>query len=156
MDALDFIQQDHDRFRALLDRYEEIDPDDHATKQEVIDELIAAVVRHSAMEEEAFYPVVMREVPQAEDDIREEIEEHHVIEVVMAELDDLDATHEQFDAKVEVLAENLLHHLYEEEDELFPRVRSAFDDDALARLLDALRTAKQRAPSRPDPDRVGG
>lgn len=153
-DALDFIIEDHEDFRDLLDNYEEIDPDEHREKRRLVDELIPAVVRHSVMEEEAFYPWVRSHAPDLEDMVLEEIEEHHVIEILMAELADLDASDERFDAKVEVFAENLLHHLHEEEDELFPQVRDKVDADELRALTDDLRKAKERAPTDPDPSRT--
>lgn len=154
-DALEFIKQDHDEFRDLLNRYEEIDVDDHDAKKELIDALIERVAKHSAMEEEAFYPFVMEQVPDAEDDIREEIEEHHVVELIMAELKAMDADDEQFDAKVEVFAENLLHHLEEEEGELFPMLREQLDATTLEGLKGNLERAKTEAPTEPDPERYG-
>lgn len=153
-DALDVLVEDHEEFRGFLDRYEEIDPDEHDEKRRLIDELIPAVVRHSVMEEEAFYPWVRSQAPDLEDMVLEEIEEHHVVEILMAELSDLDAADERFDAKVEVFAENLLHHLHEEEDELFPQIRDKVDADELRALTDDLRQAKERAPTDPDPSRT--
>ncbi len=154
--ALELIVEDHDEFREKLNRYEEIDPDDHEEKRQLIEELIPAVVRHSAMEEEAFYPFVRSEAPELEEMVLEEIEEHHVIEIVMAELEQLEVTNKRFDAKVEVFAENLLHHLHEEEDELFPILRERLSKDQLRQLHDDLAAAKADAPTEPDPERVGG
>lgn len=156
VDALEFIHAEHDDFRELLNRYEEVDPDDHAAKRELVVELIAVVVQHSAMEERAFYPAVREHVPELDQHIREGIEEHHVIEVIMQELKQLDATDEQFDAKVEVFAENLLHHLQEEEDELFPEIRSQMPSQRLDELADDLRAAKEQAPTEPNPSRDAG
>ncbi len=156
MDALDFIIEDHERFRSMLDRYEEVPDDDPDEKRRIIEELTADVVRHGAMEEDAFYPFVVSQLARVEEDIREEIEEHHVLELIMVELRSMDATDAQFDAKVVVFAENLLHHLQEEEEELFPVLREEVDPEVLQGLVDDLRAAKDRAPSEPDPDRVGG
>ncbi len=154
-DALDLIQGDHDDFRDMLNRYEEIEVDDHDAKKQLIEELIGRVVVHSAMEEEAFYPFVMEQVPETEDDIREEIEEHHVVEMIMAELKAMDPDDDQFDAKVEVFAENLLHHLEEEEDTLFPMLREELDETTLEGLRGNLERAKDGAPTEPDPERYG-
>jgi hemerythrin-like domain-containing protein len=154
-DALEVILEDHERFRELLDRYEETEVTDDAAKRELVDRLIVAVVKHSTMEERAFYPFVMRAVPRVEDDVREEIEEHHVIELLMAELAAMDPSDQQFDAKVEVFAENLLHHLAEEEQQLFPVLRAELGRDVLVRLADELRAARDAAPTTPDPTRVG-
>lgn len=154
-DALDYIKADHDGFRDMLNRYEEIDVEEHDAKKELVDELIGKVVAHSAMEEDAFYPFIMEQVPETEDDIREEIEEHHVVELIMAELKAMDPTDDQFDAKVEVFAENLIHHLEEEEDELFPRLREELDTTTLEGLKGNLERAKGDAPTEPDPERFG-
>lgn len=156
MDALDLIRADHDDLRALLDRYEEVPDGDAEGRGRLVAELVARTVEHSAMEEAAFYPFVVAELPDLEDAIREEVEEHHVIEVLLAELATLDPHHEQYDAKVEVLAENLLHHLTEEEDELFPQLRERLDRQRLVALREDLEAAKRHAPTEPDPDWVGG
>jgi hemerythrin superfamily protein len=156
MDAISFITEDHARFREMLDRYEELDPDDHGARRALVDELIAGLVRHAVMEEEALYPFVMGQLPDLEHAVREELEEHHVIEVLMAELQAMDPGDPQFDAKLEVLAENLLHHFNEEEEELLPRLRDEVDAATLEGLVDDLRAAHETAPTTPDPDRVGG
>lgn len=155
-DALEFITDDHTDFREMLDRYEELGDDDVRDKRELIDQLIGRVVQHSVMEEQVFYPYVMEHVPDLEDDVREEIEEHHVVEVIMAELKGMDAGDDQFDAKVEVFAENLLHHLEEEEEELFPEVREQLSEEELRDLLPPLQEARTAAPTDPDPQRAGG
>lgn len=151
--ALELIRGEHDEFRGLLNRYEEVDPEDHSTKRSLMDELIAVVVQHSLMEEGAFYPFVREQVPELDEELREGIEEHHVLDVVMQELKQLDATDEQFDAKVQVFAENLLHHIHEEEDELFPQIRSRIPAQQLDELTDDLREAKEQSATAPDPSR---
>jgi hemerythrin superfamily protein len=156
MDAIDYITDDHERFRGMLDSYEELDADDHAGRRELADELIAGLVQHAVMEEEALYPFVMARIPDLEHDVREEREEHHIIEVLMKELTELEVTNPQFDAKLEVLAENLLHHFEEEEEELFPRLRDELETSELADLVDDLRAARENASTEPDPNRVGG
>ncbi len=156
VNALEVIRGDHDDFRELLNRYEEVDPDDHSAKRSLVDELIAVVVPHSVMEERSFYPFVREQVPELDDELREGVEEHHVLEVIMQELKQLDATDEQFDAKVEVFAENLLHHIHEEEDELFPKVRRRIPAQRLEELASDLRATKEQAPTEPDPARSVG
>lgn len=156
MDAIEFILDDHEKFRAMIDRYEEIDPDDHGARRELVDELVAGLVQHGTMEEQALYPYVISNVPDLEDAVREEIEEHHVLELLMVELKELEPENKQFDAKLEVFVEILLHHFEEEEEELFPALRERLDADTLEGLTDDLRSARDGASSEPDPDRVGG
>ena len=91
-----------------------------------------------------------RDVDDAESDVLEAIEEHHVVKVLLRELEDLDAAHERFDAKVTVLMENVRHHVKEEEQELFPEVRDAIGRSELLELGAALlEQAKPNVPTRP-------
>jgi len=50
-----------------------------------------------------------------------------------------------------VLMENVRHHVEEEEQEFFPKVRAELDRNALAELGRAMETAKEMAPSHPHP-----
>ncbi len=60
--------------------------------------------------------------------VKEGVEEHHVVGVLMNEIRQLDAGDDQFAAKMTVLIENVEHHAEEEEEELFPQLREAFED----------------------------
>ena len=50
-------------------------------------------------------------------------EEHHVAKLLIAELDVMDGSESHFDAKFHVLAENVRHHIKEEEDEMLPKAK---------------------------------
>ena len=62
-------------------------------------------------------------IPDLEDDVLESYEEHHVADVLCMELYGMKPDAERFDAKTTVLIENVTHHIQEEEDEWFPKVR---------------------------------
>jgi hypothetical protein len=63
----------------------------------------------------------------------------------------MDPADERFDAKVTVLIENVRHHVEEEEDEYFPKVREALGRKALGEIGDAMEDAKKAAPTHPHP-----
>ena len=92
---------------------------------------------HAAIEEQVFYPVARMTVPSTEDIALESLEEHHIVKWVLSELDGLDPHDERFDAKVTVLIENVRHHVKEEEQEFFPKVRTKLSRSELADLGDA-------------------
>ena len=52
----------------------------------------------------------------------ESYEEHHVADVLVAELAAMKPDAERFDAKTTVLIENVTHHMDEEEQDWFPKV----------------------------------
>src|SRR5204863_27059 len=57
---------------------------------------------------------------KAEEMIDEAFEEHHVVDLVLAELPTVDPEDERFAAKMTVLSELVEHHADEEEEEMFP------------------------------------
>ncbi|MDQ1374876.1 MAG: hypothetical protein QOJ09_2214 [Actinomycetota bacterium] len=70
---------------------------------------------------------------------------------ILSELDGMDPGNERFDAKVTVLKENVEHHVEEEEQDWFPKVREAMGRKALQELGAAMEKAKKTAPKRPHP-----
>jgi hypothetical protein len=68
-------------------------------------------------------------------------EEHHVCKLLIAELEALEAGSDHWDAKFTVLCENVLHHVKEEEGEMFPQVRKL--DLDLEALCHDMMTRKQ-------------
>ena len=56
---------------------------------------------------------------------------------------------ERFDAKTTVLIENVTHHMDEEEEQWFPKVREALGRKQLQRLGEQLLEARQKAPHSP-------
>ena len=94
-------------------------------KRQLVDTMIEELSRHAEIEELVFYPAVRREVGDSESDVLEALEEHHVVKLVLRELDDLEPTDERFDAKVTVMMESVRHHVQEEEQTLFPEVHGA-------------------------------
>jgi hemerythrin superfamily protein len=90
---------------------------------------------HTAIEEKIFYPAV-REIgtDKAEDLVLESLEEHHVVDLVLAELPRVDPSDERFEAKMTVLKELVEHHAEEEEEEMFPMAERKLGEDQLREL----------------------
>jgi hemerythrin superfamily protein len=151
MDAITLLKDDHKTVEQLFRRYEKAGDRAHAEKRNLVDRFTEALSVHAAIEEQLFYPVVRATVPGTEDMALESLEEHHIVKWVLAELEDMDPGDERFDAKVTVLIENVRHHVREEEQEFFPRVRDELGRDALNRLGDAMVEARKTAPTRPHP-----
>ena len=123
----------------------------YTEKREIVDRIIEALSKHAAIEEQLFYPVSRATVDDTEDIVLESMEEHHVVKWLLSELEDMDPRHERFDAKTTVLIENVRHHVEEEEEEFFPKVRDELGRNALNELGDAMDEAKKIAPTHPHP-----
>ena len=151
MDAISLLRDDHKTVEQLFKRFEKAGDRAYVEKRQIVDRIIEELSVHAAIEEQVFYPVARETVPGTEDIALESLEEHHIVKWLLSELVDLDPEHERFDAKVTVLMENVRHHVEEEQDEFFPKVRARLSRTALADLGQALADAKKTAPTRPHP-----
>jgi hemerythrin-like domain-containing protein len=120
--AIKILLEDHERFRSLFRELEETEI--FNSKIEIFRRLATELKAHSALEEELFYPAV-RKVSEQDDLVDESIQEHHVIDLLLAELEGMNPSDEagqhEFTAKLKVLKENVEHHVEEEELEMFPK-----------------------------------
>jgi hypothetical protein len=144
MNALTLLENDHKKMRKLLEELESTTERGIRTREELYSTIKGELLVHEAIEEEIFYPA-LKEHPKAEDIVLEGYEEHHVVDVVMAELEGLPVDHESWGAKAKVMKENVEHHMEEEEGEMFKQARSVFDADELEELGERMAARKAQA-----------
>ncbi|HYM49593.1 MAG TPA: hemerythrin domain-containing protein [Candidatus Limnocylindrales bacterium] len=120
MDAITLLKQDHRKVDRL---FEEI-----KTKQQVQDrerlfnEIRTELTVHATIEEKLFYPAVQN-ARQTHEKILESYEEHKQVKMVLADLAEADKSTENWMAGLTVLLEDVQHHVKEEEEDIFPKVR---------------------------------
>lgn len=151
MDAIALLKADHAEVEKLFKRFEDLGPRAKKTKADVAKKVIADLSQHAVVEEQHLYPALRERMPDDEDLVLEALEEHHVAKWLLSELDALTPDDERFDAKFMVLAENVRHHVKEEEGEMFPKMRQAFTRSELDELGATLAAAKKVAPTKPHP-----
>lgn len=151
MDAIRMLKDEHATVEALFKRFEKAGDRAYTEKRAVVDRIIEELSKHAAVEEQLFYPVVRATVPNTDDLALESLEEHHIVKWVLSELEGMDPEDERFDAKATVLIENVRHHVKEEEQEFFPKVRDELGRNALGELGDAMAEAEKTAPTHPHP-----
>ena len=147
MDALQLLKADHDKVKKLLTELESTTDRGIKTRTELFATIKSALTVHEAIEEEIFYPA-LREHPRAKDIVLEGYEEHHVVDVLMGELERLPVDDEMWGAKAKVMQENVEHHIDEEEGEMFTKARAVFDRAELVELgerMEARRAIATRA-----------
>ena len=148
MEATKLLKRDHARVKMLFARYAEQGERALQTKQEIFDQLQAEVDVHTRIEEEIFYPFV-KGLRSAElrDLVAESVEEHAVLKRLLDEIRSSSPEKEEFDAKMKVLEENLLHHAEEEEEgKMFPLFIQTVDvaeRNELGRKLEARKDSLQ-------------
>jgi hemerythrin-like domain-containing protein len=133
MDAIALLKDDHDKVKELLTELESTTERGVKTRAELFSTIKGELTVHEIIEEEIFYPA-LKGHPKAKDIVLEGYEEHHVVDLLMRELEDLDVTDETWGAKALVMKENIEHHIEEEEGEMFKQARSVFEEGELADL----------------------
>lgn len=135
MEATSLLKKDHKAVKKLFKEYEKTGDRAFEKKKAIFGKVRTELEIHSAIEEEIFYPAVKRaRSEEAKDTVREAVEEHSVVKFLLEQLSNMDPEEEQFDAKFEVLRENVEHHADEEEDEMFPQARKHLSDSQLEEL----------------------
>jgi hypothetical protein len=142
MDALAMLKADHDKVKGLLKDLEATTERGVKTRQDLFATIKGELTVHEIIEEEIFYPA-LKSHPKAKDIVLEAYEEHHVVDLLMGELESLDVSDETWGAKALVMKENVEHHIDEEEGEMFKHARQVFDRQELADLGDQM--AKRKA-----------
>jgi hypothetical protein len=131
IDVLELLTEQHDEVEQLISDIEE--SDDSEEKEELFRELADKIAAHSTVEEKIFYPGVMTE--QTSEHLLEATEEHLAVKRVLADMLEMAADDERFDAKLSVLKEQIRHHARDEEEgKLFPMLRRQLSADTLAGL----------------------
>ena len=122
MSAIDLLEEDHRQVEDLFDEYEKVE--DVSEKEQLALKICMALQVHTRIEEEIFYPAA-RETIEKPELIDEAIVEHASAKQLISEIEDMEPGEELYDAKVKVLQEQVLHHVEEEEGELFPQVEAS-------------------------------
>ena len=129
MDAIQLLKTDHKKVEKIFTDLENKTDDRRALFPELDRELTV----HAEIEEKIFYPSA-RQAEPTRDLVLESIEEHKQIKMVLADLEQTDMRTAEWGADLKVLREDVMHHVKEEEDELFPKIQQILSEDQLADL----------------------
>ena len=137
--AIELLKRDHDDVDTLFSQYEDSKEtaDDNA-KEMLVTQICDALTVHAQVEEEIFYPAARRALDgdEGKDLIDEAAVEHQTLKDLIARLEAAPTDDPLYDAGVKVLSEYVKHHVKEEENELFPKVKSSqMDLEAIGQQL---------------------
>jgi hemerythrin superfamily protein len=148
-DAIVLLKEDHKEVRRLFREFESAGENATATKDRIAKKILEELTVHTYIENEVMYPEVRKLLPDVEDDVLESYEEHHVADVLCMELAAMSPDDERFEAKMSVLMENVKHHMEEEEEEWFPKVREGLGRNQLQEIGAKMAELKKTAPRSP-------
>jgi hemerythrin superfamily protein len=119
-DAIALLKADHRAVEKLFGQFEKAKDTDR--KQALADKICLELRVHMQMEEEIFYPT-SREYLEDEDIVDEAVVEHAAAKDLMGEIEGMQPGEDLYEAKMTVLREQIEHHVEEEEEEYFPKVK---------------------------------
>jgi hypothetical protein len=145
-DAIGLLKADHRKVEALFAKYEAAT----SGKDEIVRQICTELTVHTAIEEEIFYPACRRAASE-EEPLDEAQVEHDSAKVLIADLMNSSGRDRFRDAKVSVLAEQIKHHVGEEEapsEGIFAKAQAAGVNTP--ELAKRLQTRKQELMAEPD------
>lgn len=111
-DAISLLKADHRQVEKWFSEFE--GARGISRKQQLASKILEALAVHTAIEEEIFYPSFLQ-ATEDKNTHHEAVVEHEGAKQLIAQIQDMSAEDEYFDAKVTVLSEMVRHHVKEEE-----------------------------------------
>jgi hemerythrin superfamily protein len=146
-DVVDVLIEDHRLLEDLLSR---LDAEDRPTQMRLLFLRIAdALAAHEAAEHSVVFPAAASAVSAPSDALLRLAAEHDEVNSLLAEMLALEPGGLGFAKRASALIVELRAHFAAEEEQLFPRLRSALSPETLAGLADDVRAIKRSAPMFP-------
>ena len=120
--AIELLKEQHDKVKKAFKEFEKLDREDTEKQQQLVQSVCEDLKLHTTLEEELFYPAA-REAIADEDLLNEAQVEHETAKMLIEQLENMGPDDPNFHATFTVLGEYVLHHVKEEEGEMFPQVK---------------------------------
>lgn len=135
MSAVDLIKKQHREVENLfqkLDSYE-----DDTEREECFEQISDLLNMHTVIEERHFYPLMEEKLaPNIPEVIRED---HIALKSILGEMQNIDVSDESFDALLQRLKQEFMHHIQIEEQDLLPKAEQVINARQLNLLEDEMR-----------------
>ena len=136
------LKSDHDKHREMLEKLGETQGDS-TERRKLFEALRMELQAHAAAEEESLYATMLAN-PGLRGEARHSVSEHKEIDDFLAELIDTDMSSGAWLTKFKDMRHRYLHHIEEEEEEMFPAAARALSDKAESRLAKVFEKRKPK------------
>jgi hemerythrin-like domain-containing protein len=163
--AITVLGRQHGQVRYLLKQLETLpshtaggSPEQASARKSIVDMITVRLSEHETIEEEHFWPMVRRAVPDGDQYADQALQQEQAGKDALTELGRLDPNTREFDELVEQLVAQLREHVAFE-DLVFLKVHETVPQEDLDQLGETLLSAMESAPTRPHkhaPKRSGG
>lgn len=152
-EVLKALKDDHKRVKKAYREFQKLDAESDLEQIEpIVRQVLDELTLHAQLEEELLYPAARGAVD--EEDLIDEAEvEHESMKTLIEQLRAMDVEDEKFCARFTVLCEYTLHHVKEEEGEMFPELeRARLDWEGIAAEMLERRAEQAGTPSAGEPE----
>jgi hemerythrin-like domain-containing protein len=142
-EILQLIHQDHEEVQGLFEQFQKsVSAKNGEKKADAISKQICDDLKlHTELEEKIVYPSLKEQDAKI---FYEAGEEHHVVDLLIAELQQLKVSAPEYGAKMSVMEESVKHHIQEEESQMFKLI-TQLPDDTLDKMAEEWKRQKQHA-----------
>jgi hemerythrin-like domain-containing protein len=137
------LKKDHEEVKGILGKLKETKESELKKREEVFLKLRIELVPHMKAEESVFYPPLTAKKESREDAL-EGVEEHHVSEMVLKELETTQKGEDIWGAKMAVFKELVEHHIKDEESKVFKSAEKALTQDDFEKIMKQFEQEKQK------------
>jgi hemerythrin superfamily protein len=138
MSIRDLIRMDHQKVNTL---FMEIDNTNDPQKiQEFFGQIYKDLSAHSEAEEQIVYPAVRAYYS----DTQELYDEQAEMKVMLEQIKSMNPSTADFKQLVKQLKDAVMHHVSQEENEMFPKIRDNFSDEQQKQMATEFKTAKSQ------------
>lgn len=134
------LKADHDKHREMLKELGELSGD-AAKRKTLFEKFRIEIAAHAAAEEESLYATMLGN-PELRDEARHSVSEHKEVDDLIGEMTDLDFGGDEWEAKFHHMRHRYLHHIEEEEEEMFPAASKELDKATEAQLAETFEERK--------------
>jgi hemerythrin superfamily protein len=138
--AIEMLKADHDKVKKAFKEFEKLSHEDTDSARQIVETTCEDLKVHTTLEEEIFYPA-LREAIDDEDILNEAAVEHETAKMLIEQLENMGPDDPNYRATFTVLGEYVLHHVKEEEGEMFPQAKKS--DLDFEGLGERMRTRKE-------------
>lgn len=142
----EMLRKDHETVKQAIAKILDTTDGAKKTREDLFQKIKHELEVHTRFEEEVFYPTFREDKPdkEAKEEVKDALNEHDEAKKMLAKLEKMDKTSDEFIETLKELQKALEHHISDEEDEMFPQARKAVDDDAAVEMAERYREMKSR------------
>ena len=144
MDVLEIIRADHRLIESLFSQIEQTN--DNYKLYECFNQLYEALNVHAEVEEQVFYPAI-RNCQGTNELLDDAQKEHEEARQILEELGSLSPTKDEFKQKIATLKQVIQHHVQQEENEVFSKVRACMNEEERSQIGSKFATVKSKLQS---------